>query len=148
MLRFVLLRWYDHDTRSRDPLDSTAIYPITQSLTKHHETGKIENPIKIIPLPCALVRLRSKKTIVISSRRITFLDCASLGEDSHDAPPYTKMGEALFGISSLGHGCWSTRTKPWSTHTLLPFLPLALIPTYGDQAKQMDTPTNISQYKH
>ena len=42
------------------------------------------------------------KTIFISSRRTTFLDCASLGEDSHDAPPYTKMGEALFGISSLG----------------------------------------------
>ena len=41
-------------------------------------------------------------TIFISSRRTTFLDCASLGEDSHDAPPYTKMGEALFDISSHG----------------------------------------------
>ena len=32
----------------------------------------------------------------------TFIECASLGEDSQHAPPYTKMGEAPFGISSLG----------------------------------------------
>ena len=38
------------------------------------------------------------------------LDCASLGENSHVAPPYTNMGEALFGISSHGLECWSTRT--------------------------------------
>ena len=31
----------------------------------------------------------------------TFLDYTPLGEDSHIAPPYTKMGEALFVISSL-----------------------------------------------
>ena len=28
---------------SRAPLDSTVIYPITQSPNKHHETGKREN---------------------------------------------------------------------------------------------------------
>ena len=32
----------------------------------------------------------------------SFLDFAPLGEDTHIAPPYTKMGEALFDISSLG----------------------------------------------
>ena len=35
----------------------------------------------------------------------TFLDCTSLGEESHVAPPYTNMGEALFSISSLGLEC-------------------------------------------
>ena len=34
----------------------------------------------------------------------TFLDCALLGEkDSHNAPPYTKMGVLLLGASSLDH---------------------------------------------
>ena len=42
-------------------------------------------------------------TILAFSSWTTFLDCAPLGEDSHIAPPYTNMGEALFGISSLGH---------------------------------------------
>ena len=32
--------------------------------------------------------------------RSAFLDCAPLGEASHIAPPYTKMGETLFRISS------------------------------------------------
>ena len=167
------------------------------------------------------------KTIFNSSRRTTFLHCASLGEDSHMAPPYTKMGEAsqrqifTWPLSSNGwqdpsiwhllvdhlelephhltpsfmsytrssfwcklmtrhltqhrytkhidHGlvhkailtsayhtmrshdpswyitslvCWSTCTKLWSTYNLL--LSLALIPTYGDQAKHMDTPTKIA----
>ena len=50
-----------------------------------------------------LIHLSSMKTIFISSRQTTFLDCASLDEDSHVAPPYTNMGEKLFGISSLGH---------------------------------------------
>ena len=37
---------------SRAPLDSTAIDPITRSPNYHHETGKIEKPIKDKPLPC------------------------------------------------------------------------------------------------
>ena len=31
----------------------------------------------------------------------TFLDYASLDEDSHVAPPYTNVGEPLIGTSSL-----------------------------------------------
>ena len=50
------------------------------------------------------------KAIFKSSRCITFLDCTSLGEDSHDAPPYTKMGKALIDKSSRGLECWSIRT--------------------------------------
>ena len=33
----------DRVTHLSAPLDSTAIYPITRSLNKHHETSKIEN---------------------------------------------------------------------------------------------------------
>ena len=33
----------------------------------------------------------------------TFLDCALHGEDSHNAPPYTKMGVLLLATSSLDH---------------------------------------------
>ena len=40
---------YDQATHLRAPLDSTAIYPITQSPNYHYETGKIENPIKVKP---------------------------------------------------------------------------------------------------
>ena len=34
-------------------------------------------------------------TIFVFSNWTTFLDCAPLGEDSQDAPPYTNMGEPL-----------------------------------------------------
>ena len=34
---------------------------------------------------------------------ITYLDCASLGEDSHIAPPYSTMGENILGTSSHDH---------------------------------------------
>ena len=58
---------------------------------------------------------------------ITFLDCAPLGEDTHIAPPYTKMGEAFFDISSHGlylddhHVTPSTMDNigSWSTNDLL-----------------------------
>ena len=33
----------------------------------------------------------------------TFLDCASLGEDSRIAPPYSTMGETILATSSLDH---------------------------------------------
>ena len=33
----------------------------------------------------------------------TFLDCASLGEDSNIAPPYSTMGEPLICTYSLDH---------------------------------------------
>ena len=33
----------------------------------------------------------------------TFLDYASLDEDSHVAPPYSNVGEPLIGTSSLDH---------------------------------------------
>ena len=42
-------------------------------------------------------------TILTPSSWTTFLDCAPLGEDSYDAPPYATMGETLFDTSSLGH---------------------------------------------
>ena len=42
-------------------------------------------------------------TILTFSSWTTFLGRTSLGEDSHIAPPYTNMGEALFEVSSLGH---------------------------------------------
>ena len=44
---------YDQATHLRAPLDSTAIDPITRSPNYHQETGKMENPIKVKPLPCA-----------------------------------------------------------------------------------------------
>ena len=63
-------------------------------------------------------------TIFVFSRWTTFLDCAPLGEDLQRAPPYTKMGEALFDISSLGlyldddhHMTPSSMGIPWD-HTI------------------------------
>ena len=40
--------------------------------------------------------------IFVFSSWTTLLDCAPLGEDLLIAPPYTNMGEELFGIYSLG----------------------------------------------
>ena len=106
---WALHEWYDHDTRSRAPLDSTVNYPIIQSLTN------IMRPVKYKPYHTFALRINPLElddddTIFISSRRTTFLDCALLGEALQIAPPYTNMGEALFGISSHGLECWSTRT--------------------------------------
>ena len=69
----------------RAPLDSTVTYPKTLSrsyLFLAHSTW-------------------ARWWRSWSTRKwITFLDYAPLGEDSHIAPPYTKMGETLFRISS------------------------------------------------
>ena len=59
-----------------------------------HTDRPVEKPYQDYTFALRLNHLRSMKTIFNSSRRTTFLDCALLGEDSHDTPPYTKMGEA------------------------------------------------------
>ena len=43
MQRFVLSTTIRSRYTVESPLDSTAIYPITRYLNKHHETGKIES---------------------------------------------------------------------------------------------------------
>ena len=109
---------YDQDTRSRAPLDSTAIYPITRSLTKHNETGKIET------------LSRSYLCLALKPLEVDEDDLQS--SSPQDAPPFfialrlvkihtwlphtPRWEKHLFGISSLGLEGWSTRTKPWSTH--------------------------------
>ena len=86
------------------PLDSTAIYPIIRSLTNNMR------PVKYKPYQDYTFALRINPLEIDDDdlhllMTNHLLDCASLGEGSHDAPPYTKMGRALYGISSLELEC-------------------------------------------
>ena len=89
---------------SRDPLDSTAIYPITRSPNNHHETGKQENLSRSYLCLAHSTWARWWRPL-FSSRWNTFLDCARLyllDEDSHKLI-HTQYGRASFGTSSHIH---------------------------------------------
>ena len=138
------LRQYDPDIRSRAPLDSTVIYPITRSFTKQYETGKIEI------LSRSYLFLAHKSTWGRWRRSSTPQDAPPFFivlclVKIHLLLPHTPRWEKhLFGISSLGlhpHlALINTNSSSFSS--------LSLDSNKWRSSNAMDTTTNIAQYKH
>ena len=117
---------YEQDTRSRAPLDSTAIYPITRSLTKHNETGKIETLSRLYlclalkPLEVDEDDLQLLKTHHLSSLRFAWWRFTHGSPIHQDGRSNTKANLHMAFIfkwlarsKHMTSSCWSSWT--WTT---------------------------------
>ena len=147
MQRFVLSTTIRTRYSVESPFDSTVNYPIIRSLTNNMRPVNYK-PYQDYTFALCINRLEVDDDDLHLLKTNHLLDCASLGEDSHVAPPYTNMGEAT--LRHIFTWTWvliNPHLALINTNSFF-FLLLALIPTYGYQAMQMDTPTNIAQCKY